>query len=194
VRIMSMELAIRQLLDGESICAGAQPGRALLQALLSEVAAQPARPEPLLLDFTNIEVATASFLRESVLALKSLLRAQKSRLYPIIANANAQVRDELEILLFASDEALIACDLESGGNTTNLHLIGRIDEKQRRIFDLVQAEGETDAGDLHKRFGETERVQQTAWNNRLSALASAGLVIETSHGRAKRYQSVLKGV
>ena len=42
--------------------------------------------------------------------------------------------------------------------------------------------------------GKNERVQQTAWNNRLSALASLGVVIEFSEGRAKRYRPLLAGV
>jgi hypothetical protein len=38
-------------------------------------------------------------------------------------------------------------------------------------------------------YGKKEKTTaQTAWNNRLSALATLGLVVELSQGRAKRYR------
>jgi hypothetical protein len=37
-------------------------------------------------------------------------------------------------------------------------------------------------------------VKQTAWNNRLSALAMSGLVVELSEGRSKRYKPMFEGV
>jgi len=39
-----------------------------------------------------------------------------------------------------------------------------------------------------REHGESEGVKQTAWNNRLAALAGLGLVVELSQGRAKRYR------
>jgi hypothetical protein len=39
-----------------------------------------------------------------------------------------------------------------------------------------------------REHGESEGVKQTAWNNRLVALAAMGLVVELSEGRAKRYR------
>ena len=37
-------------------------------------------------------------------------------------------------------------------------------------------------------YGKRKGVQQTAWNNRLAALAAVGLVVEVSAGRTKRYK------
>ena len=39
-----------------------------------------------------------------------------------------------------------------------------------------------------------EKVGHTAWNNRLAALAGKGVVVETQHGRAKRYRPLLPGM
>jgi len=59
----------------------------------------------------------------------------------------------------------------------------------------VQDHGETDAGELMRNHGAREKVKHaSAWNNRLSALASLGLVVETRQGRLKRYRPLLKGV
>jgi hypothetical protein len=56
-----------------------------------------------------------------------------------------------------------------------------------------QKRQETDAAELMREHRETKAVKQTAWNNRLSALANMGLVVELSEGRAKRYRSLLAG-
>lgn len=72
-------------------------------------------------------------------------------------------------------------------------LIGQLDPKQRRTFELVQQRRETDAGELMRDFSDTERLKSpTAWNNRLASLASLGLVAEVSQGRSKRYKLVFE--
>ena len=38
--------------------------------------------------------------------------------------------------------------------------------------------------------GQGEKVKQTAWNNRLAALANLGLILELNQGRAKRYRTL----
>lgn len=59
----------------------------------------------------------------------------------------------------------------------------------------MQQRGETDAGELMRAYGKREKVRHaTAWNNRLSALASLGLVVEMRSGRLKRYRPLLQGV
>ncbi len=72
--------------------------------------------------------------------------------------------------------------------------LGELDPKQRLTFDLVCEHGETDAGALMRSYGESEGLKHaTAWNNRLASLASRGLVIEQSYGRAKRYRPLFAG-
>jgi hypothetical protein len=87
---------------------------------------------------------------------------------------------------------MLACKLAEGGKVAKLHLVGELDPKHRQTFDLVMQLDGTDAGTLMREYGEAEAVTRTAWNNRLAALASMGLVVESSHGRAKRYMPVLQ--
>jgi hypothetical protein len=72
-------------------------------------------------------------------------------------------------------------------------LLGSLDPKQKLTFELVNRIGETDAAELMRNHNAGDRVQQTAWNNRLSALAEMGLVFELSQGRAKRYRRLFEG-
>src|ERR1700730_417131 len=134
---------------------------------------------------------TASFLRESVLAFRDAVRRRRSNLYPVIANASDLVADELKLLVMARGNALTLCSLDKNGRPHDQHLLGELDPKQRITFDLVPERGETDAAELMRDYGESEKTNvQTAWNNRLVSLADLGLVVELSQGRAKRYRSL----
>jgi hypothetical protein len=124
-----------------------------------------------------------------------MIRSRDSLYYPVIANANEVVRDELVELARARGDVFLTCELGADGSITAAALVGELEEKQRLTFRLVQDHGETDAGELMRKYGEREKVRHaTAWNNRLSALSSLGLVIETRQGRLKRYRPLLQGV
>ena len=160
--------------------------------LIKQANPQPTHPEPIFLDFSNVEVATASYLRESVFAFRDFVRGKRSMLYPVIANANEEIREELLMLAASSGDAIMSCLLSSDGKVSNPALIGSLDPKQQLAFDLVNQRGETDASELMRDFGEGLR-RATGWNNRLASLAALGVIIEVSQGRSKRYRPVLAG-
>jgi len=188
-----MRIDVQQV-GGGTVLAGALHGRTVLNGFLAKTASEPFRPEPVFLDFQNVEVATASFLRESVLAFRDHIRGRHSPLYPVIANANNDVRDELLELVRSRGDILIVCNLTSGDRVEGAALLGELNPKQKVTFELVRQRGETDAGELMREFGEREGVTQTtAWNNRLSALAALGLIVEISQGRNKRYRPLFAG-
>jgi len=188
-----MKICLRDICQS-SVLAGAINGKATLNRLLAETATEPSAPEPIFLNFSGIEVATASFLRESVLAFRDIVRGRRSHLYPVVANANEIVRDELVELLRSSGDVLMTCVLNKEGSVVDATPIGELDPKQLFTFDLVMAHGEVDAGMLMRSYGKKEGMKHTtAWNNRLASLAALGLVIEQSQGRAKRYKPLFEG-
>jgi hypothetical protein len=181
-------------IGGGEVLTGAMAGRRDLGRLLERTAEEPATPGPLFLDFIGVAAATASYLRESVVACRSMLRGRASLYYPVIANANEAVRDELLELARARGDIFLTCELGAEGSIDAAALVGELEEKQQLTFRLVQDHGETDAGELMRKYGEREKVRHaTAWNNRLSALATLGLVIETRQGRRKHYRPLLQG-
>jgi hypothetical protein len=188
-----MRLDMKELGNAE-VLAGAVNGRHALGRLLAATVTEPDSPEPVFLDFAGVEVATTSYLRESVLAFRDAIRGRRSHFYPVVANANDTVRDELAELVGPRGDVLMACTLDPAGSVTEAAPIGELDPKQRLTFDLVREHGETDAGALMRAYGEGEGTKHTtAWNNRLSALAALGLVVEVSQGRAKRYKPLFEG-
>lgn len=180
---------------GSTILSGALSGEQTMRELLSLTRKSGADAEIVYLDFAGVEVATASYLRESVVAFRDHVRARRMAIYPVLANINEVIEDELRHMASYLSGPLITCSLDDDGSPTDPSVLGTLDPKQQLAFDHVSELGETDAGELHSRFGEAEGVKQTAWNNRLSSLSDLGFLIETSHGRSKRYRPLFqKGV
>ncbi len=179
-------------LGGTSVLAKSLTGRNLLHKLLAKTEAEPAQPEPVFLDFRDVDVATSSFLRECVLGYRDAIRRRRSNLYAVVSNPNEAVEEELADLLRERGDAMLVCVLAEGARVDAVRLIGGLDPKHRQTFERVVQLGGTDAATLIREHGGDEAVTRTAWNNRLSALANLGLVIEESHGRAKRYLPLLR--
>ena len=185
-----MRLCLLDLMDGQTVLSGAIAGRRLLSAL---IAAAPSADSPtaLFLDFNDVEVATASFLRESVIAFRDYARQSLPYIYPAVANLNAAVAEELDFFVRSRGDVLWSCELDLRGNVIAARLIGELDPAQRVTFNAVLESGAISAPELATRFADT-RIGPTAWNNRLSALASKGLVVERRQGKSKSFSSLLE--
>src|ERR1017187_2305283 len=141
-----MRILMRELADGGGhVLAGALNGRKVLAKLVEQTGQEPTAPEPVFLDFQGVEVATASFLRETVLVFRDTVRRRRSNFYPVIANASDLVADELGVLVAPHGDVLMLCSLDANGEPHDPRLAGDLDPKQRVTFDLVQQRGETDA-------------------------------------------------
>jgi hypothetical protein len=184
-------LPIKTLADNGTILSGALAGRLLFGRLVAN-APGPMEPDPAFLDFTGIDVATSSFLRESVIAFRDYARSTLPNLYPVIANPAGPVEEELTFFLRHRNDALWACDLNDRGLPLNARLIGELDEVQRTTFDRVLDLGIASAPALAAEGGQTSGIGPTAWNNRLSNLAARGLLIERRGGKTKTFSPVLE--
>lgn len=174
-----------------STLAGAIPGQNALGLLIKKTPAV-SKAEVCFLDFSEVEIATASFLRESICAFRHYVRAHAPHVYPVAANMSDQTIEEFDSFLRLRNDAFLICRLNSSGEAANARLIGLLDGKQRNAFDEVLARQETDAPTLSRE--SNEEVSTTAWNNRLSALSAKGILIETTNGRGKFYRPVLEGL
>jgi hypothetical protein len=182
-------------LGNRGVLAGALNGRAALTRLLALAANEPARPEMVFLDFRDIEVATASYLRECIAGFRDAIRGRDSLYYPVVANPNEAVRDELLEVARARGDVFMTCALATDGTVSQPALVGDLEAKQRLTFTLVQQHGVTDAGELMREHGRHENMRHaTTWNNRLASLARLGLIVEMREGRLKRYRPLLEGV
>ena len=176
-----------------TVLSGAGEGKRAFLAMIEQTKKEPNTPSPLLVDFTGIDVATASYLREAVFAFKGYMRTSGSKFYPVVANINDAIREELIIVAEAKSDALLAVQTNESGHVTKQSVVGSLDPKQASTFERVSELGTTDAGSLMAKYGAAEdTTTTTAWNNRLSALVSRGLVREFSQGRAKFYRPLFE--
>lgn len=178
------------LTGGQTVLSGAISGRALLGAL---IAATPsvAAPTPAFLDFTDIQVATASFLREAVIGFRDFARHSLENIYPAVANLAPSITEELEFFVRSRGDVLWNCELGTGENVINARLIGELDPAQRSTFEAAIERGAITAPELAARFAD-QHIGPTAWNNRLSALATKGLLVERKQGKTKSFSPLLE--
>lgn len=172
----------------DGVLAGAISGRSAFSEIISKAQVEPAEPTLLILDFASIELATASYMKELVFGTKSFMRSIGSRWYPIVANADDAIKEELRVLTEARKDAIIVCDCDEAGEISNPRLFGDLDSKQVSTFNKVAEKGTADASSLMQEFGEEENTGPTAWNNRLAGLVAKGVLMEFKKGRAKLYR------
>jgi hypothetical protein len=184
-------LSIYDLGGRRKALGGAIPGKALLAKLITSVE-PPAGPQAVLLDFKEVEFATGSFLRESVLGFRDYCTRTQPDLYPVVANAGEVILDELDFLLTLKGDALVACTANRHGVVAASQIVGQLHEKQRLTFEAVVAAHEADAAFLQKKFGQSEKIQLTGWNNRLSSLVAKGVLMEVKKGRSKVYRPIVE--
>src|SRR6267142_1916561 len=77
----------------------------------------------------------------------------------------------------ARGAVLMTCVIDDHGAVVSTTPIGSLDPKQKMTFEIVYQHGETDAGELMRKNDDGLK-HTTAWNNRLSSLASMGLIME----------------
>ncbi|MCY4641147.1 MAG: hypothetical protein OXC41_00360 [Gammaproteobacteria bacterium] len=173
------------------VLAGSLDGQKAFADLLQDTKIS-AEPEVYFLDFASIDVATTSFLRDSVVAYRNHARSTWHSIYPVCANLSPHVYEEFHSFLTSRGDAFVICSLDSEERIDNVEIIGKVDGKQavalRGVLDL----GEVDAQSLRAHM--RENVAPTAWNNRLGALVAKGILIEIGSGRNKRYRPVLEGL
>lgn len=187
---MRQEISIYDLGGKIPVLSGLPRGQVLLGKLTEAVRPQEEHT-PLFLNFKGVNVATSSFLRSGILAFRDHCVRMGFNLYPVLANLNDEIIDDLKLVLEQRGDAFVVCDLDDG-LVSSVRVVGSLDEKQRLTLEAVIREGETDAVSLKEKHEKTESIGTTGWNNRLSSLAEKGLVMEVKRGRGKLYRPILE--
>ncbi len=185
-----MRYRLIDLMGGRTVLSGAIPGRKLLSALITTTPSAEV-PTPAFLDFAGVEVATASFLREAVIGFRDYARQSLRNVYPAVANLPPAVAEELEFFVRSSGDVLWRCELGPDDVVFSARLIGELDPAQLATFKATRDLGAVTAPELAARFAD-QQIGPTAWNNRLSALATKGLLVERKQGKSKSFSPLLE--
>lgn len=181
---------------GDQILGGALQGERLLADILACYKSTSTWTPPLVVDFESISLATASYLRTSVIAFRSIVSAEAPETPFIIANANPEIEDELLLLMERLGDVVMSCR-HSGGKLHTPRLLGRLDPMMQVTLRSVLAnEGPVDARALAMASGDlkSDGSRFTKWNNRLSYLAAKGILTATQVGRSKFYVPTIVGL
>lgn len=181
-----------QSLYGEVTLAGATSGQAFLPKLIEATKGTP-RDAVLALDFSKVDIVTASFFRSAFRAFRDYARST-ALVYPVLANVNAATREEITFFAEGSGDVFLIATLGKSGELSAPRVLGRLDPKQAHTLNAVVQLGEADAGQLRGAYPEQPPVSSAAWSNRLAVLAARGFILETLVGRSKRFRPILKGL
>lgn len=181
------EFGVFELAGRRVVLTGAQSGKHLFGALVAAASA-PRKPTAGFLNFRDVDVATASFLREGIVAFRDFARSTLPNLFPVVANCNPAVAEELAFFLRHRRDAIWACDIDGQHRLSAARILGELDEPHAGTLDLVARMGTASAPAL---AAADATVAPTAWNNRLSFLAGRGLLVEWREGKTKLFSTVL---
>src|SRR4051812_12648648 len=103
------------------VLAGALLGQKVFVEMIRATAPAP-EPEGIFIDFSGVDVATVSFLRESVLAYRNHARSHWANVYPVVTNLSSKVCEELEQYITEKGDALV---VTSGAD---VRVLGRLEQ------------------------------------------------------------------
>lgn len=179
-------------LYGGATLAGATSGQAFLSKLVDLAGGVP-RDALVALDFTKVDIVTASFFRSAFRAFRDYARST-AFIYPVLINTNAVTREEIAFFAEGSSDSFLLATLSKSGDLSSPLVLGRLDPKQATALQAVVALGEADAGELRAAYPEDPPVSSAAWSNRLAVLSAKGFVIERLVGRSKRFRPIIEGL
>lgn len=173
------------------VLAGAVPGRSALGQMIAALASEKT-VSVVMVDFSGINVATASFLREAILGFRSHIRTHRPGMSAVLTNLEPVVRDELQEVLATKKEISASCRVDVDGTISDVQMIGCVEGKLADTLNLILKLGKSSAAQLQSY--DNGNVTITAWNNRLAALSAMGIFRETKEGRTKYYEPILEGL
>lgn len=182
----SLILHLRELTASFPSLTGVSRARLLLSRLIAWTADE--QPKGILiLDFDGVGDASASFLRESILAFRDYARSYQPDLYPVLANVSDGIREEFGILLRDRGEAIPGCRLGPGGELLDAEVLGALEPGLNETLEIVRARGPVTLEDLRR----ASEAKPTALSNRVASLIRQGFVVTTQEPKRRSYSFVL---
>jgi hypothetical protein len=199
-----MKVLLSEASGGIRNLAGAAAARSHLKGMrdgLDAMLCEYANPLVLVLDFSDVESVTSSYVKASLIWL--IRCGQRSvaadyfeppgdgativslPAYPVVAHISDEIREELEVVL--ASEELCCLEVSTEGEPK---ILGSLERTLRETFRRLVAEEEVTASELHQKFGDGINV--TGWNNRLADLHRLRLAWRRKEGRQWTYAPVSK--
>ena len=163
---------------------GVSRARHLLAKLIAWTADR-APKGTLIIDFTGVGNASASFLREAILAFRDYVRAYQPEVFPVLANLDDEVTEEFETLLKDRGEAMPGCRLDTWGAPIDARVLGVLEPGLNQTLEMIRAHGQLALGDM------PSETKPTTWSNRIANLIRQGFVVPIPEPNKRLYRFVL---
>jgi hypothetical protein len=184
--------------------AGATLGQEHLGPLRKRI--QNGAGEIVIVDFSGIESATASYLKATIVWLIQSARLVVGNgvnhgaarghhdpiplsIYPVVAGLAADVREELDAVLPGFRLPCLETLKRSDQKIQTGLLHGPLDQALLDTLRALTECGSGTASSLHQRFPD-RKISTTGWNNRLADLHMLRLAMRRKEGRQWLYESV----
>ena len=179
-----LTISFRDLTADFPSLTGVSRARQLLAKLITWTADHPPKGT-LILDFTGVGNASASFLREAILAFRDYVRAYQPEVFPVLANLTDEVREEFHTLLKARGEAMPGCRLDASGEPVDAEVLGVLEPGLRQTLEMIRKRGQLGLRDM------PSETRPTTWSNRIASLIRQGFVVPIPEPNKRVYRFVL---
>lgn len=163
------------------VLAGRLAGEAA-RPFFEEAVGSETRDAVAVLDFRWVRLTTSSYFLGAFEWLWTSKVARENDIFPILANANQETRDEIELALNARGFKALFAQFDAGGlsDVTPFNL----DREAAETYEKVSSLGEATATDI---FRIDPKIQPTGWSNRLALLYEHRLLRRRKNGRQLIY-------
>jgi hypothetical protein len=173
---------------------GAAIGEGHAQQVRKRVATHPVSDDSVILDFTGVEGASASYLKRLIHPFftgPGDPEALPREIAPILINVEStDLKEELDDYLTGKGRVLILAN-QSRNPPKFRQLLGHLDGAAAETFRELQEMKKSTAAELYERHRD-ETTNQTAWNNRLVQLVEMRIARRSRVGRFWVYQPTVQ--
>ena len=180
----SLRIQLRDMTADFPSLTGVSRARQLLAKLIAWTA-DHAPKGTLILDFTGVSNASASFLREAILAFRDYVRAYQPEVFPVLANLTDEVREEFHTLLQARSEAIPGCRLDASGGPVDAEVLGVLEPGLSQTLNMIRTRGQLALRDM------PSETKATTWSNRIASLIRQGFIVPIPEPNKRVYRFVL---
>ncbi|MSU58837.1 MAG: hypothetical protein EXS35_11845 [Pedosphaera sp.] len=150
-----------------------------------------------ILNFDGVDFATASYFKAAVLGLakenvRSTTHSELS-MFPVVHNLSEDLGEELTIVCRSEWFPCLEATKYTQKGLLACRLHGEIDGSLKRTLQLLQSSAPATAASLAEQSPD-EKVNVTAWNNRLAELFRLRLTTRYKEGRFWKYEPVTKEI
>jgi len=182
-------IKVREI-TGREILAGKSDGLRDFPKFMTAVEEMSAG-DTVILDWTGIEIATASYFGATLISLLRMAIAGDLDRYFVVAGLNSTCLDELKLVLDLQSLVTLAGEWRDG-TLQGLTVLGKLDDAYSEALDAVQQVDAVSAAELHKSHQRSSPIGKTGWINRLTNLHRLRLVRKQRIGREYVFQAVNK--